>query len=262
MHPEGYVRRDGKPPRGEGIPVEDVWNASALDRMDSIQIVSFSGEKVGYPTQKNESLLSRIVRASSSPGDVVLDCFVGSGTTAVVAEKLGRRWVACDASHVAIHATRKRLLALTEPAPFVVQRAKVDAPPALDGRPAARALGPSTLELKVRVDGRRATLELASFAMARQAMAQVPARARRSVAHWSQWIDGYSVDWEHGGSILNATSRIWRARARAGRSEAHQAQHQESRAYRSSPSTRTPLPGVTRSRSARTTSSAERPPRP
>ena len=80
-------RRDGSPPRGAGYPIEDVWNGSDVDRLDSIQIMSFSGEKVGYPTQKNEALLARIVRASSDPGDIVLDCFAGSGTTAVVAEK-------------------------------------------------------------------------------------------------------------------------------------------------------------------------------
>ena len=54
-YPPGYVRRDGKPPTGKGHPVEDVWNGSHLDPMDSIQIMSLSGEKVGYPTQKNET---------------------------------------------------------------------------------------------------------------------------------------------------------------------------------------------------------------
>ncbi|MGH7269128.1 MAG: DNA methyltransferase, partial [Polyangiaceae bacterium] len=121
-YPPGYLRRDGKAPSGQGLPIDDVWNGSALDRMDSIQIVSFSGEKVGYPTQKNEALVARIVRASSNPGDVVLDCFVGSGTTAVVSEKLGRRWIACDSSPVAIHATRARLLTLPRVNALAVQR--------------------------------------------------------------------------------------------------------------------------------------------
>ncbi|MFR5865736.1 MAG: DNA methyltransferase [Acutalibacteraceae bacterium] len=76
----GYVRRDGKRPRGKGHPIEDTWNCSPADRLDSIQIKSFSGEKTGYPTQKNEALLARIIEASSSPGDLVLDFFMGSGT--------------------------------------------------------------------------------------------------------------------------------------------------------------------------------------
>ena len=95
-YPEGYVRRDGKPPTGRGIPIEDTWNSSAGDVLDSIMIKSFSTEKTGYPTQKPVSLLERIIRASSNEGDVVLDCFAGCATAALAAEKLQRRWVACD----------------------------------------------------------------------------------------------------------------------------------------------------------------------
>lgn len=61
-YPGGYTRRDGGEPTGAGYPIEDTWNCSDLDRLDSIQIMSFSGEKVGYPTQKNENLLARIIR--------------------------------------------------------------------------------------------------------------------------------------------------------------------------------------------------------
>lgn len=118
-YPEGYVRRDGSPPTGKGVPLEDVWNANesefALageDSLDSIQIKSFSTEKTGYPTQKNESLLRRIIEASSNPGDLVADFFSGSGTTLAAAEKLGRRWIGGDLGRFAIHTTRKRLLDL------------------------------------------------------------------------------------------------------------------------------------------------------
>ncbi len=120
-YPDGYVRRDGRAPTGKGFPLDDVWNASESDRLDSIQIKSFSGEKVGYPTQKNEALLARIINASSNPGDLVLDCCCGSGTTPAVASKLGRRFIAADLGRLAIHTTRKRLLALPDPKPFVVQ---------------------------------------------------------------------------------------------------------------------------------------------
>lgn len=67
-------------------------------------------ENVGYTTQKPEALLERIIKASSNEGDLVLDCFCGSGTTAAVAEKLGRRWIAADLGRYAIHTTRKRLI--------------------------------------------------------------------------------------------------------------------------------------------------------
>jgi adenine-specific DNA-methyltransferase len=67
-------------------------------------------ERLDFTTQKPEALLKRIIFSSSNPGDVVADFFCGSGTTGVVAEKLGRRWIMCDLSKFAIHTTRKRLL--------------------------------------------------------------------------------------------------------------------------------------------------------
>ncbi|MEZ4385752.1 MAG: site-specific DNA-methyltransferase [Nannocystaceae bacterium] len=115
-YPPGYVRRDGKPPKGKGIPIDDVWNAGpgdldlrGADSLDSIQIKSFSREKTGWATQKNESLLRRIIDASSRPGDRVADFFCGSGSTLAAAASLGRRWVGCDRAAMAIHLARKRL---------------------------------------------------------------------------------------------------------------------------------------------------------
>jgi hypothetical protein len=78
-------------------------------------------ENVFYQTQKPTALLKRVIQASSKEGDLVLDCFVGSGTTAVVAEQLNRRWVVADLSRFSIHTTRKRLLSLSDVRPFVVQ---------------------------------------------------------------------------------------------------------------------------------------------
>lgn len=110
-YPEGYLRRDGKPPTGKGIPLEDTWNCSESDRLDSIQIMSFSREKVGCGnlTQKNENLLERMLLASSRPGDWVLDFFLGSGTTAAVAHKTGRRWVGVERVEVGRPHTLPRL---------------------------------------------------------------------------------------------------------------------------------------------------------
>jgi adenine-specific DNA-methyltransferase len=98
----------------KGKPVQNLWD-------DIYQINPMAKERLDYPTQKPEALLERIIKASSNEGDLVLDCFCGSGTTAAVAEKLGRRWIACDLSRFAIHTTRKRLLGTERLKPFVIQ---------------------------------------------------------------------------------------------------------------------------------------------
>ncbi len=109
-YPDDYVRRDGSKPSGKGVPIEDTWNCNQLDVLDSIQIMSFSGEKTSYPTQKNENLLARIIKSATNPGDIVLDFFGGSGTTAAVAEKLGRKWIICDIGKLSYYTTQKRIL--------------------------------------------------------------------------------------------------------------------------------------------------------
>ncbi|MCY4061933.1 MAG: DNA methyltransferase [Chloroflexi bacterium] len=98
----------------EGHPVNNLWT-------DIFVINPMAKERLNYPTQKPEALLERIIRASSNEGDLVLDCFCGSGTTAAVAEKENRRWIACDLGRFAIHTTRKRLLGIDNVRPFVVQ---------------------------------------------------------------------------------------------------------------------------------------------
>lgn len=119
-YPEGYVRRDGNAPTGKGYPIEDTWNCTALDSLDSIQLMSFSKEKVGYSTQKPEKLLERIIAASSNENSIVADFFGGSGTTAAVAEKLGRRWITSDLGKPACMIMRKRLVD-NEARPFLYQ---------------------------------------------------------------------------------------------------------------------------------------------
>lgn len=98
----------------KGVAVHDVWT-------DIPALNSAAEERLDFPTQKPEALLERIVGASTNADDLVFDCFVGSGTTAAVAEKLGRRWIACDLSRFAIHITRKRLLGINGIKPFSVQ---------------------------------------------------------------------------------------------------------------------------------------------
>lgn len=97
-----------------GVPLQSLW-------LDIKPVQSQSVEKLRYDTQKPEALLERILNLSSNEGDLVLDCFCGSGTTAAVAEKLNRRWITCDLGRFAIHTTRKRLLSIPEVKPFVVQ---------------------------------------------------------------------------------------------------------------------------------------------
>ncbi len=97
---DDYVRRDGKKPTGKGLPIEDTWNCSRGDILNSISIMSFSKEKLGYPTQKPEKLLERIIKASSNEGDIILDAFCGCGTTLVVAKRLKRKWIGIDVSPI------------------------------------------------------------------------------------------------------------------------------------------------------------------
>ncbi|MEM3845043.1 MAG: site-specific DNA-methyltransferase [Candidatus Parvarchaeota archaeon] len=102
-------RRNGKQylDESKGMPISDVWND-----IYSIQTITQSKEVIGYPTQKPEALLERIIKASSNEGDVVADFFCGGGTTPAVAQRLGRRWIASDISRIAVEITKGRILKL------------------------------------------------------------------------------------------------------------------------------------------------------
>lgn len=86
--------------------VGDVWD----DIPDAMHLSN--DEKTGYPTQKPEALLARIIRAASNEGDLVLDAFSGAGTTLAVAEKLGRRWIGVDSGELSMRTVEERLLSL------------------------------------------------------------------------------------------------------------------------------------------------------
>lgn len=86
-----------------GVPLQDLW----LD-INTVQPQGF--ERNGYATQKPERLLDRVIKLGTNEGDLVADFFVGSGTTAAVAEKLGRKWIATDLGKFGIHTTRQRLI--------------------------------------------------------------------------------------------------------------------------------------------------------
>jgi DNA modification methylase len=84
-----------------GSPIDDVWEFDKINNS--------SKERIGYPTQKPEALLERIIKCASNEGDVVLDPFIGGGTTAVVADRLRRRWIGIDQSVQAVKVTELRL---------------------------------------------------------------------------------------------------------------------------------------------------------
>ena len=103
------------PDLDRGKVPEDWWYFPVVARLHN--------ERTGYPTQKPQALLERIVKASSNPGDLVADFFCGSGTTPLVAANLGRRFIAADATFRAVHTTRSRLTA--SQTPFTLERDSV-----------------------------------------------------------------------------------------------------------------------------------------
>lgn len=236
-YPPDYRRRGNQQTTGKGYPMEDVWNANPLEfqlkgeeSLDSIQIKSFSREKTGFATQKNKSLLQRIIKASSNPGDLVADFFCGSGTTLVVAEKLGRRWLGCELGQVGIQVTRKRLVA-EGAGPFLIEtirsnRIESKLPPcvthtrtasviASDNRPqlslnkpAVTRLASSQLQITVGLkaynlpDGsdNNTSIEKGEWEA-------LMAKARENFAFL---IDYWAVDWNYDGQIFKSQWQAWR----------------------------------------------------
>lgn len=99
--PTGNPRRKIYLEDSEGIPIQDIWLDMRDAHNQNIRIT-------GYPTEKPDALLTRIIEASSNPGDLVMDCYSGSGTTLAAASRLGRSWIGCDSGHEAIATTLKR----------------------------------------------------------------------------------------------------------------------------------------------------------
>jgi len=102
-NPDGRIRLKRYLDETPGQVAQNLW-------IDISPINSQALEAQGYATQKPEALLERIIKASSNEGDLIADFFCGSGTTAAVAEKLGRKWIATDLGKFAIHTTRKRMI--------------------------------------------------------------------------------------------------------------------------------------------------------
>ncbi len=98
----GNPRRKVYLDQSKGVPVQDIW-------LDYLDINNQNTFQTGYPTEKNLEMLKRIVEASSNPGDLVMDCFAGSGTTLIAAEELDRDWIGVDIGDVAIQTIVDRL---------------------------------------------------------------------------------------------------------------------------------------------------------
>jgi adenine-specific DNA-methyltransferase len=124
--PNGNPRRKIYLEASEGIPVQDIWMDFKDAHNQNINIT-------GYPTEKNPDLLARIIDASSHPGDLVLDCFAGSGTTLAVASQRERRWIGVDNSAEAISTILRRFAKGLEPMGDFVKK---NASAASEGEPA------------------------------------------------------------------------------------------------------------------------------
>jgi adenine-specific DNA-methyltransferase len=117
--PTGNPRRKVYFDESPGIAVQDLWLEFRDPHNQNIKIT-------GYPTEKNSALLSRIIKASSNEGDLVLDCFAGSGTTLAAASELDRRWIGVDNSPHAITTILKRFLHGTEKMGNFVENKKTE----------------------------------------------------------------------------------------------------------------------------------------
>lgn len=100
---DGRIQRKRYLDELQGKPISNLWD-------DIGQLASQSNERLDYPTQKPEALIERILSTASNKGDIVCDFFVGSGTTASIAEKMGRKWICSDLGKFSIHTARKRLI--------------------------------------------------------------------------------------------------------------------------------------------------------
>ncbi len=121
----GNPRRKVYLDRSQGVPVQDIW-------LDYLDVNNQNTLITGYPTEKNIDMLKRIIEASSRPGDLVLDCFAGSGTTLVAAEQLGRQWIGADIGDEAIRTIQDRFRYGSRPmGDYVKKKGKVQAVPGL-----------------------------------------------------------------------------------------------------------------------------------
>lgn len=178
----------------------------SLLRYNVRPVLNLSRERLDYPTQKPLGLLRLLLTLASDPGDLVLDCCCGSGACALAAESLGRRWIAADASPLAIQTTRKRLLALAAPRPFVVQR------PILEGSAQSPDSGAS-LGVSVECSGHSVTVRLTDYSPPPGSLLAPPTTSPAAdMTRGLRYLDSWSVDWAYDGATMCHGAHVARAR--------------------------------------------------
>jgi DNA modification methylase len=162
------------------------------------------GEDLGYPTQKTEALLERILTTATNAGDLVLDSFMGSGTTLAVAQRLGRQWIGCDNNRGALVTTRRRLqaLMLSQPAPaegFAIYQL------------AGQSTDPAHLQADVQIvrnPANGATIEIAVSGVISPGLATLLASARRPTVpepvDWRALVDCIAIDPAYNGDYFTS----------------------------------------------------------
>ena len=183
---------------------DDVWRIgqSAVSK-------TRSHEHTGYPTQKPELLLQRIIEATTDAGDWVFDPFCGSGTTATVSHKLGRRWASCDMNRVAIHTLSNRLqkivnyqdkLAAEPRGGVTIQRTDKSTIALVQFPDHSTERSAGTLELEIEGDSREVVVEL--IELVRHTHHTGDALNRK---HWANAIDAIRIDADYNGLVFKTT---------------------------------------------------------
>jgi DNA modification methylase len=183
-----YLQPQGKGRHAVERAVDNLWD-------DIPGLGTTPGEDLGYPTQKTEALLQRVVAVSTNPGDLVLDCFAGSGTALAVAQRMGRRWIGCDANRGAIQ-TAVRRLGQTGAPPFAVYRLGDDAETAGPQPQARVTVARDDGRLAVRID------DFASPAIAERLARHADAAFK--IADWRSMVDSVAIDPDYDGQVLRA----------------------------------------------------------
>jgi DNA modification methylase len=190
----------------EGRLVYQERDAQTLDNVWPIPLIPPADrkQKTGYPTQKPEALLELVLLAYSRPDALVLDGFAGSGTTAAVAQRLGRRFIACDVNPGAIQTTVRRLRAGQgeDGRGFTVWRMSA----------AGRGAGGKRARAKVRLARRGTTLVVAIEDFASPAIADRLSAAGQGAEHWKAMVEAVAIDPAYDGRVFHGV--VWDAPAR------------------------------------------------
>ena len=186
-----YLTRLGEDRYAVERGVDNLWD-------DIPGLGTTPGVDVGYPTQKTEALLRRVIASATRPGDLVFDCFLGSGTTATVAQKMGRRWIGCDLNYGAIQTSRRRLQRLVQAAgpgcalAYLDGTAQAPAPTGLVEIECQRLAGDTLVELVI-TDYRPPHVEMPSSANAPKP---------HSADDWRALVDAIDIDPAYDGVIF------------------------------------------------------------